>query len=119
VTELAKACAGKTRSDLLFTNSAGGYLRPNKWMAAAVKSAGPPAVDPHGLRHVYAGLAVQSGASVKTLQSVMGHASAAMTLDRYAGLFAGDVDAVADRLDQAAAESVGVSWVKTTKPASK
>ena len=104
---------------MLFTNAAGGYLRPNKWFAAAVKTAGVPAMTPHGLRHVYPGLAVQSGASVKTLQSIMGHASAAMTLDRYAGLFAGDVDAVADRLDQAATESVGVLWVKTPKSSSK
>jgi integrase len=118
VAELAKACEGKPRSGLLFTNAAGGYLRPNKWFAAAVKTAGVPAMTPHGLRHVYAGLAVQSGASVKTLQSVMGHASAAMTLDRYAGLFAGDVDAVADRLDQAATESVGVLWVKGPKSSS-
>jgi len=42
-----------------------------------------------------------------------------MTLDRYAGLFAGDVDAVADRLDQAATESVGVLWVKAPKSSSK
>jgi hypothetical protein len=31
------------------------------------------------------------------------HASAAMTLDVYAGLFGDDLDAVADRLDAAAA----------------
>jgi integrase len=87
--------------------------------AAAVKTAGVPTMTPHGLWQVYAGLAVQSGASVKTLQSVVGHASAAMTLDRYAGLFAADVDAVADRLDQAATESVGVLWVKAPKSSSK
>jgi hypothetical protein len=33
---------------------------------------------------------------------MLGHASAAMTLDIYAGLFDGDLDAVADRLDEAA-----------------
>jgi hypothetical protein len=32
---------------------------------------------------------------------MLGHASAAMTLDIYAGLFDGDLDAVADRLDAA------------------
>lgn len=30
---------------------------------------------------------------------MLGHASAAMTLDTYAGLFGDDLDAVADRLD--------------------
>jgi hypothetical protein len=32
---------------------------------------------------------------------MLGHASAAMTLDVYAGLFADDLDAVADWLDRA------------------
>ena len=32
---------------------------------------------------------------------MLGHASAAMTLDVYAGLFADDLDAVAERLDAA------------------
>lgn len=34
---------------------------------------------------------------------MLGHASAAMTLDVYAGLFDDDLDAVADRLDAAQA----------------
>jgi hypothetical protein len=34
---------------------------------------------------------------------MLGHASAAMTLDVYAGLFGDDLDAVADRLDELAA----------------
>ena len=33
---------------------------------------------------------------------MLGHASAAVTLDVYAGLFGDDLDAVADRLDVAA-----------------
>jgi hypothetical protein len=40
-------------------------------------------------------------ANVKAVQLMLGHASAAMTLDIYAGLFADDLDAVADRLDRA------------------
>jgi hypothetical protein len=36
---------------------------------------------------------------------MLGHASAAMTLDIYAGLFADDLDAVADQLDQAFART--------------
>ena len=34
---------------------------------------------------------------------MLGHASAAMTLDVYSGLFDDDLDAVADRMDAAAA----------------
>jgi integrase len=37
----------------------------------------------------------------QAVQLMLGHASAAMTLDIYAGLFADDLDAVADRLDRA------------------
>jgi hypothetical protein len=36
---------------------------------------------------------------VKVVQQMLGHASAAMTLDVYAGLFGDDLDSVADRLD--------------------
>ena len=37
---------------------------------------------------------------------MLGHAAAAMTLEVYAGLFDGDLDEVAARLDNAAAELV-------------
>ena len=55
------------------------------------------------LPHTAASLAVQAGANVKAVQRMLGHASAAMTLDVYAGLFGDDLDAVAERLDEAAA----------------
>lgn len=42
---------------------------------------------------------MSAGANVKAVQQMLGHASAAMTLDTYAGLFGDDLDAVADRLD--------------------
>jgi integrase len=44
---------------------------------------------------------VQAGAHVKAVQRMLGHASAAMTLDVYADLFDDDLDAVATALDQA------------------
>jgi integrase len=46
---------------------------------------------------------VAAGANVKAVQRMLGHASASMTLDVYAGLFGDDLDAVADRLDEAVA----------------
>ena len=45
------------------------------------------------------------GANVKAVQRMLGHASAAMTLDVYADLFEDDPDQVADRLDRAAARA--------------
>ena len=54
-----------------------------------------PGLTPHDLRHTAASQAVQAGANVTAVQRMLGHASAAMTLDVYAGLFNDDLDAVA------------------------
>ena len=67
-----------------------------------------PRITIHDLRHTAASLAVASGANVKAVQRMLGHASAAMTLDVYADLFDDDLDAVADALDRHSAESVVV-----------
>jgi integrase len=55
----------------------------------------------HDLRHTAASLAISAGANVKAVQRMLGHASAAMTLDTYADLFDDDLDAVAMALDEA------------------
>lgn len=68
----------------------------------------------HDLRHTAASLAISSGANVKAVQRMLGHASAAMTLDTYADLFDDDLDAVSDALDRAAADSVvGKGWANS------
>jgi len=67
----------------------------------AASALGLTGLVPHELRHTAASLAIASGANVKALQSMLGHASAAMTLDRYSHLFDDALDAVADRLDEA------------------
>jgi integrase len=56
-------------------------------------------MSPHDLRHTAASLAVSAGANVKAVQRMLGHASAAMTLDVYADLFDDDLDAVAVALN--------------------
>lgn len=43
---------------------------------------------------------ISSGASVKVVQKTLGHASAAVTLNVYAGLFESDLDEAADALDR-------------------
>ena len=61
---------------------------------------------------------MSAGANVKAVQRMLGHASAAMTLDTYADLFDDDLDAVSDRLDEVRTrrvnesprESVGFLW---------
>lgn len=77
------------------------------WFASARKRA--VEVDPsfpdrltlHDLRHAAASLAISAGAKVRAVQRMLGHASAAMTLDTYADLFDDDLDAVADALSAA------------------
>ena len=106
--ELAAQLAGKAPGDLVFTAPEGGVLRNTnfrpRFFDPAAEKAGLPGLTPHELRHTAASLAVAAGANVKAVQQMLGHASAAMTLDVYAGLFADDLDAVADRLDRAFAK---------------
>jgi integrase len=103
---LAAACAGKAPTDLVFTAPRGGVLMLRNWRRRvfdpALRAAGLGELTPHELRHTAASLAVAAGANVKAVQRMLGHASAAMTLDVYSGLFDDDLDAVADRLDTAA-----------------
>ncbi len=47
---------------------------------------------------------IQAGASHKTLQTVLGHRSAAFSLTVYGHLFDSDLDALAERLDERNAE---------------
>jgi Phage integrase family len=93
-------------NELLFTAPKGGVLWLRNWRRRvfdpAVEGAGLGQLSPHELRHTAASLAVAAGANIKAVQRTLGHASAAMTLDVYSGLFDDDLDAVADRLDVAA-----------------
>jgi integrase len=63
---------------------------------------------PHGLRHTTASLAISAGANVKVVQRMLGHATAAMTLDLYGHLLDDDLSAVADALGREI-ETVAVS----------
>ncbi|MFC9769318.1 tyrosine-type recombinase/integrase [Rhodococcus jostii] len=65
------------------------------------RKAGAYELTPHDLRHTAASLAVSAGANVKAVQRMLGHESAALTLDVYADLFDDDLDSVADALDAA------------------
>jgi integrase len=109
---LAASCAGKGRDDLIWPNTSGSYLAPpghGAWLELAVArcmAADPtfPRVTAHALRHTAASLAIHAGAHPKVVQRMLGHASAAMTLDVYADLFDADLDAVA--------ETVGKMWAQ-------
>lgn len=130
VDELAKTCRGKDHGDLIWPARGGGHLGPpsshDSWLSGAVdrcqqaaiearKKEGKEPVTPvfprvtaHALRHTAASLAISAGANVKVVQRMLGHASAAMTLDVYADLFDDDLTGVADKLD----ETVGKMWAR-------
>ncbi|WGD36981.1 tyrosine-type recombinase/integrase [Lysinibacter sp. HNR] len=112
---LADLCAGKPDSDLLFTSPlSGGHLRRpdsgriteskktrKSWFMLARKRVGlSEFFIPHDLRHTAASLAISAGVDIKAVQRMLGHASAAMTLDTYADLFEDDLDGVAERLSE-------------------
>ena len=100
---------GKSPEQLLFGDGDDHMRLPNSrdgWFAAAVRRARAidpdfPQISPHDLRHTAASLAISAGANVKAVQRMLGHASAAMTLDTYADLFDDDLDYVAQALSRA------------------
>lgn len=101
-------------ADLVF-GVAGDYpRRPHTkkgWLAGALRAAresdpATPTVSPHELRHTAASLAVSAGANVKAVQRMLGHKSAAMTLDVYADLFDDDLESVATALDRARSDAI-------------
>ncbi|MDH6532263.1 integrase [Aurantimicrobium minutum] len=108
-TELAKACEGKSRNALVLGDGVNHLRRPSTgkgWLDSAVRQCQAtdpnfPRVTPHDLRHTAASLSVSAGANVKVVQRMLGHASAAMTLDIYADLFDADLDSVSEALDSA------------------
>jgi hypothetical protein len=73
------------------------------WFNPAARSVGLEGIVPHELRHHGS-----FGASVKAVQSMLGHASAAMTLDLYGHLFGDALDDVAALVD-VVARAAGVS----------
>lgn len=78
---------------------------------AAAEKIGEKGLTPHQLRHSCASLAIQAGANVKVLQTLLGHKTATLTLDRYGHLFPDDLDKVSDAFDEAA--ETAADWLRT------
>jgi integrase len=113
--ELSAKCAGKPGRALVFGDGDLHQRRPDQrggWFAYAKKRSDVREdLTIHHLRHIAASLAIASGANVKAVQRMLGHASAAMTLDVYADLFDDDLDTVSAALNDARAKSiVGKLW---------
>ncbi len=54
-----------------------------KHMKRFMKRIGLPDMSPHDLRHTCASLLIQSGADIKSVQDILGHANASTTLNYY------------------------------------
>lgn len=104
---------------LVFPDTTGGHMRGTnvrrRWWSNAVATAKLfPRIEKnaagekvtvyelkiHELRHTAASLAIQAGANIKSLQNMLGHESASLTLDRYGHLYGSDVDAVGIAINQ-------------------
>jgi integrase len=111
--------------DLVFTAPRGGPVRSSKFVPVRFKPAIPAAnqaigeLDPdsrpdplpeelrlYDLRHTAASLMIRQGSSVKAVQKQLGHATASITLDTYGHLFPDELDALADRLEDARADAL-------------
>lgn len=115
VEELSLLCVDKLRDQSVFTAPKGGTLRLNSWRKRTWKDtlntlrqlddegvahSDFPEMTPHDLRHTAASLAISANANVKAVQTMLGHKSAALTLDTYSDLFPADLDAVAAAFDR-------------------
>lgn len=109
LTELTQELEVKSVDDLVFASPQRAVLRVANFRRGyfdrAARQIGVPGLVPHELRHTAASLAISAGGSVKSVQRMLGHASATLTLDRYGHLFPDELDHVATRLDQAARQA--------------
>ena len=76
---------------LIFTNDRGAAIRrtrfSDRWRPVAKAAGLAPGTGMHALRHFYASALIRHGESVKVVQSRLGHATAAETLDTYSHLW--------------------------------
>ncbi len=104
--QIATRLEGQPEDAFLFPAPRGGVLRLRNWRREvfdpAARAAGLDGITPHNLRHTAASLAIAAGANIKAVQRMLGHQSAAMTLDVYSGLFEDELDKVAERLNDRA-----------------
>ncbi len=103
--ELAMLSASQKSDGLVFPSASKTPLRNRNFRRDVFDNAVDALaldITPHNLRDTAASLAIQAGASVVAVARLLGHESAATTLNHYAGLFPSDLDDVAQRLDAAA-----------------
>ena len=127
-----RTVVGSRSDSLVFTGPNGGPLRysnfRNRYWLRAVERARLEPLNIHALRHTFASLAASSGATVKLVQTQLGHKDPALTLRVYQHLFPDDLDPLAARMDEVFREAtqksrgLAAAWrlcamkTSTTKP---
>ena len=104
---------GKEAGAWVFPAPGGGPMREENWKRSvewsrAVASIGVPALRVHDLRHTAASVWLGAGADPKVVQRVLGHASAAMTMDLYGHLIDQNLWDAAKRVGEAAGDISGI-----------
>ena len=78
-------------------------MRPSAayyWMKVLLKEAGLPHIRFHDLRHTFATMALENGMDIKTLSAMLGHVSAATTLDIYTHITSDMLSEAAAKIDR-------------------
>jgi integrase len=102
--ELKQVVQERDPSEFLLPGPDGGAMTIG-WFRArfdtAVAKLGVAGVTPHTLRHSAVSLALQSGASVATVQKLLGHRNATTTMNVYSHMLPDDFDNLAAAMDRA------------------
>lgn len=103
--DLAKLIEGRSPDEYLFPGPDGAAMSIewfNARFSKADEALGVPGITPHTLRHTAGSLALQSGASVVTVQKLLGHRNATTTMNVYSHMLPDDFDNLAAAMDSAA-----------------
>jgi integrase len=94
----------KAKQDHVFCTERGTALSDSNMrqriLAPALKAAGLPNVGHHCFRHSYISNALAAGAPIGYVSRIVGHASIAITMDRYGHIAPDSLDAEGERLDE-------------------
>lgn len=100
--DLGKLVKGRGRDEYLMPDLKGRPWTKHTWRPVWEKVRGKSGIadlDTHELRHTAVSWAIHAGANIKTVQRMVGHASASMTLDVYGHLWDDQLDEVAQKMD--------------------
>ena len=116
--------AGPRISRLVFPSETGRALDPSnvkhRDFLPCIEAAGLRRVTFHALRHTFASLLIQSGASLAYVKEQMGHSSIQVTVDIYGHLIPGGNIQWIDRLDsQTSAQQSATPAQPAIEPSSK